>query len=411
MIVVEHPVIECKANETLLKANIKNEIFGSDFQLWFAVDKLYGEYLCDDRADAFLLAVLMAAMKSHQDIRIQAPVSRKLLFNINNTLQPLFTKMIPKSCCIRIEAQGGYCSTLQGRAVGCGCSLGVDSLSSLYKHLEENVVDGYRVSHLALFNSGQLGYMDKERNEQAFRRAVESIIPFANEINLPIVAVNTNLNELFVKAGFKTALCRILVSIICCPLALQKLFGKYVFASSYSIEDFKISQKDQGYTEAVVAPLLSTESTEIILSGAVMTRVEKTDYIRKNPLTKKYLDVCWAEQLASSACHQVKWLTDKTKKNCGWCDKCLRTLFTMELLGEDIREYEEIFDLKKYYAHKEEFIKTVLLKRNENAFYREIYNLMMEKKFEIPRDIARSIKKNTIKSKIQKGLVIWKRIF
>lgn len=404
MIIVEHPFIESSGNETFLKALIKDDAIGNDFTLWFAVDKQYGEYLCDDRADAFMLAVLMIGMKSKQDIAIHAPVSKKLLFNINNTIQPLFTKMMPGSGCVKIEVPEEKCVKLEGKSVGCGCSLGVDSLSSLYKHMGDDVVEGYRVTHLALFNSGQLGYLDSEKNEQTFRKAVEGITPFSNETKLPIVAVNTNLNELFVNGGFKTAVSRFVVSTLCCPLALQKLFGKYVFASSYSVEDFEISIKDQSHAEGAYVPLLSTESTEIILSSAVMTRVEKTDFIRRNPLTPKYLDVCWAEQQASSIVHQDKWLKDKTKKNCGWCDKCIRTLFTLELLGEDIKQYGDIFDIPKYYAHKDEFIMTLLLNRDKNIMYKEIYGLMLQKQFIVPSNIARQIRKYKIKSFIRKML-------
>lgn len=405
MITVEQPFLESKGNETLLKAVIKDEVNGGDFTLWFAVDNKYGDYLCDDRSDAFLLAVLMIGMKSKQDIVVKSPVSKKLLFNINNTIQPLFAKMMPGSCCINIEVPKENCTKLEGKAVGCGCSLGVDSLSSLYQHMGDYVVDGYRVTHLALFNSGQLGYLDKDKNEQTFRKAVEGITPFSNETQLPIVAINTNLNELFLNGGFKTAVSRFVVSTLCCPLALQKLFGKYVFASSYSIEDFEISIKDQSHAEGAYVPLLSTESTDIILASAVMTRVEKTDYIRKNPLTHKYLDVCWAEQQASSIVHQDKWLKDKTKKNCGWCDKCARTLFTLELLGEDIQKYDDIFDLQKYYAHKDEFIKTLLINRQKNIMYKEIYDLMLKKNYVIPNNIARQIRTYRIKTFMKKMLL------
>lgn len=401
MIIVEKPFIESKGSETVLKANIKNELM-RDFSLWFAVDNKYGEYLCDDRADAFMLAVLMIGMKNKQDIVIKAPVSKKLLFNINNTIQPLFTKMMPGSCYVNIDVPQENCTKLEGKAVGCGCSLGVDSLSSLYQHMDDCKVDDYRVTHLALFNSGQLGYLDKEKNEQTFKKAVEGILPFSTETHLPIVAINTNLNELFVNGGFKTAVSRFVVSTLCCPLALQKLFGKYVFASSYSVEDFEISLKDQSHAEAAYVPLLSTESTEVILSSAVMTRVEKTDYIRKNPLTHKYLDVCWAEQMASSQNHQDKWIKDKTKKNCGWCDKCIRTLFTLELLGEDISKFDGIFDLQKYYAHKDEFIRTLLVYRHNNIMYKEIYNLIEEKGFKIPKRIIRKANIIKFKQKVKK---------
>ena len=86
-------------------------------------------------------------------------------------------------------------------------------------------------------------------------------------------------------------------------LALQKLFGKYIYASSTPIRSFELNIKDQTFAEAAFVSLLSTEGTEFVLADSAMTRVEKTDYIRNNPLTPKHLDVCWAGQVASSITH------------------------------------------------------------------------------------------------------------
>ena len=281
-------------------------------------------------------------------------------------------------------------------------------MSALYKHLGDEVMEEYRVTHLALFNSGQLGYLNKESDESSFRKAVEGITSFSKETNLPIVAVNSNLNDFYVEAGFKTATSRFVVSTLSCPLALQKLFGKYIFASSTPIQSFELNIKDQSFAEVAYVSLLSTEGTEFVLADSAVTRVEKTEFIRHNPLTPKYLDVCWAVQVASSITHDRRWLRDKTKKNCGWCDKCLRTLFTLELLGEDLQRYGEIFDLSKYYAHKGAFVKAVILNRYQNHMYMEVYNLMSEKNIIIPRSVLLSVWKSRIMRMAKKSLRFFK---
>jgi hypothetical protein len=393
MITIDCPTIEKKGKEVFLQAIIKDDILKLRFPLWYSVDECYGPYLCEDRGDAFLLVSLMYAMKSHQDVFVNAPVSKRFLYNINYVIQPLLSKLIPDSSCVKITVLDGECPEFKGKAVGCGCSLGVDSMSSLYRHMGNDVMKEYRVTHLALFNSCQLGYLNKSLDESSFREAVKGLSSFSSEVGLPIVAVNTNLNDFFIEAGFKTAKSRFVVSTISCPLALQKLFGKYIYASSTPLQSFELSQTDQSFAEAAYVPLLSTESTEIILADASLTRVEKTAYISKNPLTHKYLDVCWATQAASSISHIDKWLKGKTKKNCGWCDKCLRTLFTLELLGEDLQKYDGIFDLSKYYVHKNGFIKTVILNKHKDHLYQEIFSLMSEKHFKVPRRVKYSVMK------------------
>lgn len=402
MITINRPLIEKKGKEVFLESIVEDSAKGKSFPLWYSVDEQYGSYFCDDRADSFLIVSLMYAMKSHQDIVVNAPVSRRLLYHIKYDIQPLFTKLIPGSRGIQISVPEEECSILSGKAVGCGCSLGVDSMSALYKHMGEGVMEEYRVTHLALFNSGQLGYLNKESDESSFREAVEGITSFSKETNLPIVAVNSNLNDFYVEAGFKTATSRFVVSTLSCPLALQKLFGKYIFASSTPIQSFELNIKDQSFAEAAYVSLLSTEGTEFILADSAVTRVEKTEYIRHNPLTPKYLDVCWAVQVASSITHDNRWLRDKTKKNCGWCDKCLRTLFTLELLGEDLSKYSDIFDLQKYHVHKNGFIRTVLLEKKKNHLYSEIFDLMSAKSFKVPRSVYFSIIKIRLKQVARK---------
>lgn len=55
----------------------------------------------------------------------------------------------------------------------------------------------------------------------------------------------------------------------------------------------------------------------MILSNPGMTRVQKTEYISRNPLTHKYLEVCWAGQTAKEIWHNTAFLENKTKSIVG----------------------------------------------------------------------------------------------
>lgn len=376
MIIISKPFIESGDQQSSLCSVLHDEGRNKDFLIWYSVDNEYRDYLCPENADPFLLLSLMVAIQSHQDIKVDAPVSKKLLFNLIYYVIPLFTKIIPNGQRINILADEISTASFAGSGVGCGCSLGVDSLSAFYTHFSKTTIDGYRVTHLCTFNAGHFGYLNQKEAELAFSKGIEELRPFSEEVGLPIVAVNTNLNEFFLGSYFKNIKSRFIPSTISCVYALQKLFGKYVFASSYAIDDFEISQIDHSHAEAAFVPELSTDSVEVILSCSSMTRVEKTDFIRGNSLTSRYLNVCWAYQRANGARHDKRFLESKTKLNCGWCPKCMRTLYTLELLGEDINKYEEIFDLNKYYQHKQEFIQDVYLTRHQNILHREIYELM-----------------------------------
>lgn len=61
-------------------------------EIWFEVGEEYGEYLCADRADAFLIGLLSVAMREGEDIVCEAPVTEMLLYNIQNYLLPCVTE-------------------------------------------------------------------------------------------------------------------------------------------------------------------------------------------------------------------------------------------------------------------------------------------------------------------------------
>ena len=89
MIYISKPYIEERGNGMFLQTLVKIRAGNLQTDLWYSVEKQYGQYLCDDYADSFLLVVLAVAMHSKQDIKIDAPVSSRLLFNVHNTLQPI----------------------------------------------------------------------------------------------------------------------------------------------------------------------------------------------------------------------------------------------------------------------------------------------------------------------------------
>ena len=137
MITISHPYIKKKDGKAYLISNVVDEKRSINSELWFSVDEKYQDYLCDDYADCFLVCLLLIAIRTEQDIELKAPVSRKLLFNIENTLLPLFIQLFPlphDNHTIKVFAEAKDDIIYHGTGVGCGCSLGVDSLSSFMKH-------------------------------------------------------------------------------------------------------------------------------------------------------------------------------------------------------------------------------------------------------------------------------------
>lgn len=54
--------------------------------IWFRVKRKWEQYLCDERADAFVIAILNYAIRNRHDIISDAPISEDLYYNIDTYL-------------------------------------------------------------------------------------------------------------------------------------------------------------------------------------------------------------------------------------------------------------------------------------------------------------------------------------
>lgn len=87
------------------------------------------------------------------------------------------------------------------------------------------------------------------------------------------------------------------------------------------------------YSDPMLLPLLSTESTELVSDGLSHDRVEKTTQIMEYEPVYRYLNVCVSG--------------DDTHENCSTCSKCCRTLMTLNSL-EKLDDVSHLFDVPKY---------------------------------------------------------------
>ena len=409
MMFVGAPYKSTVSGRTFLMAKVKDEMKVSPAELWYSVPDPFGDFLCEESSDAFAVALLLLAMRSGQDIQFEAPLSEKLFYNLNNTVQPIFRKTIGCKRLVRIVAPTRSDFKFSAKGVGCSCSMGVDSLSAFYSQQDESVPNSYHVTHLALFNCGQLGDYDAVGVAKNFENSIKGSLEFARAVDLPFVSVDSNINSFYENSGV-TFHQSYIVRTCSCAMALQKGFRRYVYASSYSVGEVCFSTYDASHQEATFVPLLATENFEVILGDPMKSRVEKTAAIVQNPLTQRFLRVCWAEETANHEWHNKKYLDGKTKTNCGWCGKCLRTLLTIEVLGYDLQKYAGLFELKRYFANRESFICAVVRDRHHDVFAREIFEAMVEKNFSLSLAARRILLCQKMKIRIETLFNIPKRV-
>lgn len=353
-----------------------------------------GGYFFDDVADTFLVGVLLPAAKYGEDILVEAPVSEKLYYNITNSI--LFTLSFIYGNKINIKVKELVTPSLDSAGVGCGCSLGVDSFAAMNQHLSEKCPSSYRITHLTYFNVGAMGYNDLEKAKASFEKDLLKVRAFAKEVGLPVVCLESNFSLLYKDFDFDASGD---IRNFSAALSLQKLFRKYLYGSSFTIKDFKFDKAQTGYYESLLAPLLSTENCEIVIANPDRTRIDKTKDIVDNPLTQKYLYVCWKELIANKwPDSEIAKIKDK-HQNCSHCDKCKRTLLAIDLLGK-LDKYGDIFDIPYWKSIKDNYIVKVIANKNDSAFYSDLCDLMEEVGY-TPSDF---VKKQLKRAKIKKTL-------
>ena len=309
--------------------------------------------LISDSSDAALVALLIPAMATGEDIHISGRVSEKLLYSCSEPLQAVLKSVIPSLKKIKIHAE-----TIDDRpaerasGVATGFSAGVDSYCVLADHYDSKVADGFKVTHLLFNNVGSHG----KGGENLFKERYERLLPTAKLLKLPLVMVDSNLDEFYFSKRkeirspetggiFEQTHTLRNASV---ALFLQGGIGRYLYASAYEYKDIFVGPTgSMAYSDAVTLPLLSTETLDTLSVGSQYNRVQKTLRVAEVPTSYKTLDVCASDSKATTA------------PNCSKCGKCLRTLVTLEIAGR-LEQYSESFDLSVYRTHRERYMAELL---------------------------------------------------
>ena len=191
-------------------------------------------------------------------------------------------------------------------------------------------------------------------NAMLFRARYALVRGYAGEIGLDLIGIDSNVSELLMMNFQQTHVPRNVAP----ALLLQRLLGKYYYASGYRYQDAFIgATHDLAYSDAASVHLLSTETLDCISSGSQYSRVEKTARVAAIPGAERWLNVC------------VR--SDGDGTNCSTCWKCCRTLFTLEVLGE-LARFAQAFDLESWARVRSGYIRSTILGDVGDPFVREI---------------------------------------
>lgn len=129
---------------------------------------------------------------------------------------------------------------------------------------------------------------------------------------------------------------------------MQEQFGTYYIPASYTY-----TQLHPYGSHPLTDPLFSSAGLRVVHDGAAFDRVERTDLVARSCDALDTLHVCWQ---------------DFRLRNCSACQKCLRTMATLDLVGA--RERARSFDWSTYSLDRVAAARLPM--EDERAFFVEI---------------------------------------
>jgi hypothetical protein len=273
------------------------------------------------RGDPFVPALLLLALASGEDLRVEAPVS-SLLLRSTATVAEIYRQWKDH----RLEWRQAWHG--EGRrglviaepaqvperpnATSAFFSCGVDAFYTFLKHRE-------RITHLVFVD----GFEARLRREAIRRQVLREVRDVARETGMRLVTISTNVPE----AGREMAPWALYhgAALISSALALGGLLGTVLVPSSNQYEVLA-----PWGSHPLLDPLWSTEATRVVHDGCEAWRLDKVRMLARSDLALRHLRVCGAGE--------------GDRLNCGRCDKCIPT--AMVLKAEGVLDRARTFDTR-----------------------------------------------------------------
>ena len=332
--------------------------------LWYSLHESFSD-LVSNSCDAPLVALLIPAMATGEDIHIDGKISERLFYNLTRPYQRLLRQYIPTLHLVRINADNvSSDQTNRAAGVATGFSGGIDSYCVVADHYFSKVLDGFRITHLLFNNVGSHG----RGGEKLFRERYYRLLPVTEQLGLPFIMTNSNL-PYFYDQGLNHQKTHTLRN-ASVALLLQGGIGRYMYASAYNYKDILIRPyHDLTRCDAISVPLLSTEMLDSFSTGSEYTRVEKTLRVAEVMPSYSSLDVCANPNNTTGY------------TNCSTCSKCLRTLATLEIAGL-IDHYSGVFDLNAYRSRRDVYFAKLL--GSHTPLQKEIVQFAKQRNYSFP---------------------------
>jgi hypothetical protein len=275
--------------------------------LWYRV-QLPESWTLSQSSDAFVLVPLYKAMRGRGPLQVEGEVSPSLLANLEEFQAVMacwhrgrfrHVEIVPESEREQEPGQEGALFAFSG---------GVDSCFTAFRHATGRAGRRTRTLRAGVMTHGFDIPIEEKR---AFHAASDKAEAILATLGLPLIRMATNVRRVETKwddvAGAAIASSLHLLQ----PNARLGLIAgseSYNFVGSWRWGSHPLSD-----------PLLSSEAFVTEHDGAGYSRPEKIEAIANWPAVLRDLQVCWASRLYV--------------RNCGRCEKCVRTILMFRAVG------------------------------------------------------------------------------
>ena len=250
------------------------------------------------RADAFLATALLPAMRAGRSIVVShdVPVSPRLLAAMD-VLQDIFHLWYPGLTKVAISASKSPAES-HSQGVASFFSGGVDGSYTFLKHQDE-------ITHL-VFVQGVDIQVD---NDSLYAEALAANQQFAVRWGKTLIPLRSNIRRFLHPRGTGWSISH--------GAGLASFAYSLGFPRTFIAATHTYAELFPWGSHPLTDGLWSTEGTEVIHDGAESGRTEKLRRVAACPDALQLLRVCWQD----------------AGYNCGRCEKCLRTMVSLRLLG------------------------------------------------------------------------------
>ncbi|MDW6026299.1 hypothetical protein SAZ10_31525 [Mesorhizobium sp. BAC0120] len=266
--------------------------------------------------DMAAVAMIFRAMWEGRNLHVDGPVSLPLLEGLEEfvTCWVLWRPDLYRRITVSASEELAPSLAPERRDLAVAAySGGVDSAFTIWRHHRQDAGRRSRSLHCAAFIHGfDIPLQQNAAYDVAFSRASETL----RSIGVPLVRLTTNWRLV----GCRSWQMDFGAGLTACLRNWEGSVGSALIGSG---EDYAHLAIPWG-SNPVSLPMFSTPSFEIIYHGLGFTRTEKAAALSDWPEAVSNLRVCW--------------LDVETGKNCGSCEKCIRTKLNFMAAGLPLPE-------------------------------------------------------------------------